>query len=451
VGLDGPSVTADAGAVRRFDATSFLTVYAILLILVPSNLVVDGLGAAGTPANLFGVFGLLWWVCTWMVGLPRAAGRLQPVRIAIALVGLSVVASFAACALRSVDRIELSAADRGILTMLSWAGPALVAADGIRSLERLHVLLKRVTVIVAILAVTGIVAFMFRYDARNLYQIPGLEVNHDRVGFIKWGDGLVRVAGLAGHPIELGVVLATWLPVAVHYAMAAPRALARKWWICVVLIALGLPMSISRSGVLGVTAAAIVMFLAWSWRLRGRAVVAVVVFLGAMRFVIPGLLGTLKSLFLNLGEDPSVQGRTEDYSIIGRFIAERPWFGRGFQTFIPSRYIFLDNQVTGTIIELGYVGLVAVSAFLLIGFFTARGARRRSRDIEVRHLAQSLAAAVVAASVGFLTFDLFGFAMIAGLLFFLVGCCGAIWRLAAMPPDGIEDLRVRRAAQAGTS
>ena len=35
--------------------------------------------------------------------------------------------------------------------------------------------------------------------------------------------------------------------------------------------------------------------------------------MAVLMVVRPGLLGTLRSLFTNLGNDPSIEGRTEDY------------------------------------------------------------------------------------------------------------------------------------------
>ena len=82
-----------------------------------------------------------------------------------------------------------------------------------------------------------------------------------------------------------------------------------------------------------------------------------------------GLVGTIISLFTGLSSDPSIAGRTDDYAVVGKFISESPWFGRGFGTFLPKEYFILDNQYLGSIVETGYVGLGA----LLAGLRTALG------------------------------------------------------------------------------
>ena len=73
----------------------------------------------------------------------------------------------------------------------------------------------------------------------------------------------------------------------------------------------------------------------------------------------PGLLGTLRSLFLHASSDPSVKGRTNDYTVVFQYVGERPWFGRGPGTFLPGRYILLDNQFLGALVATGVVGVIA--------------------------------------------------------------------------------------------
>jgi O-antigen ligase len=151
-----------------------------------------------------------------------------------------------------------------------------------------------------------------------------------------------------------------------------------------------------------------------------------------MRFAIPGLLGTIRYLFLHMFEDDSYEGRRQDYSVVGQFLKERPFFGRGFGTFLPDRYVYLDNQYLGLIMETGFVGMFAFVVLLAVGIGTARGARRFA-DAETRSLGQALAGAILAAAVTAATFDLLAFGIASGLLFLIIGCAGALWRVSA--PD----------------
>ena len=46
----------------RKDALGFLLVYLVVLIGVPANLVIQPLGAQGTPAGVIAAGAFLWWV-----------------------------------------------------------------------------------------------------------------------------------------------------------------------------------------------------------------------------------------------------------------------------------------------------------------------------------------------------------------------------------------------------
>ncbi len=121
--------------------------------------------------------------------------------------------------------------------------------------------------------------------------------------------------------------------------------------------------------------------------------------------------------------------------MVGQFIAGHPYFGRGFGTFDPVKYVLLDNAYVGTTVELGYVGLVVLLSFFAVGFVGARGVRRRARDARERDLAGALAASIVVPAVEFVTFDAFAYAIITGMVFLLVGCAGALWRISRATDD----------------
>jgi polysaccharide biosynthesis protein PslJ len=414
---------------RRFDSVAFLTCFLVLLVGVPSILIVKPLGASGTPATVLGLLALLWWVDARLAPELGVARGPQPIRVVVLLFLLSAVVSYLAAAMLPLATIELSGADRGMLTLLAAVGIALLAADGIASYDRLERLLSRVVNAGVFLAAVGILQFFTRFDISTLFKFfIGLTPNAD-VPFFYSNAAVPRVAGTATHPIEFGVTLAFVLPFALHYAFAAPPERRLRQWAKVGVIATAVPMSLSRSAALGATAAIVVMLLGWSWSRRRVVLLAIPVFLVALRVAVPGLLGSVYSLFAHLGSDNSIKHRTQDYALVGRFIWSHPLFGRGFGTFIPSRYFLLDNQYLGTIIELGFVGLSLLVVMLVTGFFTARGARRRTADPGRRDLSQALAASIAVAIVSFGTFDALGFPMVTGMLFLLLGCAGAMWRL----------------------
>ncbi|MGE3619309.1 MAG: O-antigen ligase domain-containing protein, partial [Acidimicrobiia bacterium] len=151
--------------------------------------------------------------------------------------------------------------------------------------------------------------------------------------------------------------------------------------------------------------------------------------------------------FTNFFYDDSIEGRTSDYPLIGGYLRESPFIGRGFGTFTPDRYIVLDNQYLGMMIEAGAFGVLTFLALLVCGVGVARGARIGG-DEQTRSLGQALAGAVAAGLVTAATFDLLAFGMVSMILFLLIGCAGALWRLTA--PERAAARAVNRSRWAPT-
>jgi polysaccharide biosynthesis protein PslJ len=423
----------------RWDSSSLLVLLVALNVVIPSAYAISAMGGVATPANLLGMAALVWWFDARLVGGLGLASGPQPVRVAVKVFALAVMLSYVAAAARPMSGDEVTAADRGILDMLTWLGISLVAADGIRNRARLDVVLKAAVVGAAFVAAVGFVQFFTGADPVNLLRVPGLSLFRV-ITSLDTRSGYRRVAGTAVHPIEFGVVMAMALPVALHHAFfAAPGWRKLFYWGCAVLIGLGLPLSLSRTAILGLAVVWTVLFFTWPWKRRVLGFGVLVVMVNVMQFLVPGLFGTLRSLFLNLGNDPSISGRTSDYSLVGDLVARNPIVGRGFRTFIPEQFLLhtgegggtliLDNQYLGTAIEMGVVGLVALVSVFVVAVFCGRGARRRSDDPATRDLAQSLVAAVMVGMLSFATFDGLSFPMATNLLFLVVGCCGALRRL----------------------
>lgn len=417
---------------RRIDPVAVLSAYLFLLVMVPATLVVGPLGAAGSPASLFATGCLLWWVLARMdrrLGLVR--GR-QPMRLLAAGFFVAMSASYLAGAMRVAQAVELRAADRAVLRMLAGIGVLLLAADGVRTRDDLDRLLRSLTIAGGVLAGFGLVQFLFGLEITTYIRIPGLE-DLAPPQLIQQRSVFRRVPGTTSHPIEFGVTLAMLLPIALHCATTAHRRRGLLW-ACAGAIGAAIPASISRSAVLGLGLSWLVLMVGWDTRRRLNALIATPFALAALRLAVPGLLGTIKSLFTGISNDPSYLGRTEDYEYVRRFIAERPWFGRGFGTFIPDLYTTLDNQYLGQIVETGYVGLVALLALLgsgvVIGWMVKR--RATSDDAE-RSLGVSLAAASIVPLATYVTFDGLSFPVVTGMSYLVLGCTGAAWRVRLRP------------------
>jgi hypothetical protein len=413
----------------RPDAVAVLTLWAALQMLVPTRLAFPAAGSAGHPAQLAGVGLLAYWACTYAVPYLTRRGR-NPLRLALVGFGVATLFFYAIGVGRGLPPVEVSAADRKLIATASLIGVGVFTLDLVPSRQRLDTLLRRLTTFAMLGAVVGYLQFATDINLAERFTLPGLQPYKEFTGFKSRGAGdFLRVTGMSAHPIEFAVAMGLILPLAIHYAIYAPPKKRTFRWFVVAAIAGGIPLSVSRSGMLAIAVVGIVMGVAWVPAIKRKALALTAVALAAMSVAVPGLLGTLRSMFTNWSQDDSVAGRTEDYSIVGDFIDRHPWFGRGPGTFLPSRYIVLDNEYLYTIVTTGFVGLVVLGAVVWAGMHVARRINRTGGDDATRHLAQALLATLWVAVVTSLTFDSLSFSMFAGLSFFLLGVIGALWRL----------------------
>lgn len=441
----------------RIPALWIVLVYCVLLLGIPSRLVVGPIGAAGTPANLWGLLALVWWICATLGGLNHAP-RHSPIRVVLGILAVCVTLSYISATLRGwyvpadvreatsdifdlapatlqqVRATSLDAADRGLISFASWLGIALVAADGLRSWTDLDRVVKCLSVMGAFMGGIGLLQYFFGINIASLFKLPGLVAN-DEFGAIDARSVVRRVQATAIHPIEFGVVLATIFPLALHRAIY--HAHSKSALIPTLLIGLAIPVAVSRSAILVLTVTMVVLFIGWPPRWRLRAILIAPVSVVVIRVLMPGVVGTTIAFFTHVNEDPSVSGRTDDYEIAFRVFSENPWFGRGLFTFIPRYYRILDNQYLRLMLEVGLFGMLAVMLMFIVAWGCARGARLRSSSGEHRHLSLALSASIAGLSLSYATLDAWSAPITAGITFLLVGLAAAARRVA-MGGVGVE-------------
>jgi len=419
------------GRARKNDVVTLLTFYVFVLMAIPSRLVFGAFGGAGAPSTILGVAFLGWYLLNWLHPTSTIGSGRQPFRIASLLLFCAIVAAYASANLHKLPTTPQNGVDRGLIMICGWLGILLLTADGVDRLDRLKTLLGRIVFGATAMAVLGIIQFFTGLNAAKYIVIPGLSIQQAYTDIAVRG-AFNRPSATAIHPIEFGFVLAVVLPIAIHRARYAPPGSRFRRWLQVAPIAMALPMTVSRSAILGLAIAMVVMLPTWPRRDRWAALVVMVCSLFVLRTIIPGLIGTLRDLFLTVGSDSSVLSRTEAFSYASPLISAHPWFGLGFGAFMPQTYFFTDDQYLNSLIEIGVVGLVTLLTLFTIGWYLARASRKASTDPEIRDLAQCLAASVAVIVVGYSTFDVLYFPMAAGLTFLVLGCVGAMWRIVAM-------------------
>lgn len=418
-----------------FDAVTLLTCYLFLLMAVPSSLVFAPLGAAGGPATLFAVALMITLLIMRLHPGFDVDKKSQPVRLAGIIFLCSMLAAYVAANARFLPTVEQNGADRGIISAIGWLAVLLVASDGIHDRARLSLALSRLSTGAAGLAAMGIAQFFTGVNYAKYIAIPGLTFNQAPTDLLIRG-GFSRPSGTTAQPLEFAAVMVTVFPIALHQARFAP-AQTRNWrWLKIFLIGAAIPMTVSRTALVGLTVIALVLLPTWPRLHRRYAYVGLLASVAAILVMVPRLVATFATLINQIFVGSS--STDSRITAIGQSvpsIEQHPWFGSGFGTFPPQMYFFTDDQYLSSLITTGFVGLACLLALLLTGWCVARSLRRRSRDREVKDLAQSLAASVAVAIICFGTFDALGFAVASGITFLMIGCAGAAYRLHLQATD----------------
>jgi O-antigen ligase len=429
-------------ALSARDGCAVLTLVVVLLLLLPQHYVIVGpLKSVGSPAGLVALAALGIWAASRILNLTDV-GELHPVRWALLAFTIAAMASYAAGMMRDLTTAEQASMDRVFFQHLALLGVALLAVDALGNRERITTLLQRLVLVGGLAACVGILEFAFSgFDFRELMLLPGLTTNVDLVSDTR--SGFDRISAGASHPIEFSVVTAALAPLALHFALHADTG---RWRYRLALIALlvAIPMSVSRSGILTLAVGLAVYAVALSNRGRFNALVLGLIGVGVFRALVPGLLGTVRSLFRDVDTDPSIAGRTEDYAAIPGLMQDHWWLGRGTGTFLPDVYFFLDNQYLAALLQGGIIGLTAFIALLVVGLGVARGVRRRSLDPALRSEAQALAGTIASLSAASIVFDALSFRQSGFVLFLAIGCAGAHWSLVRHLPKVRDHREVSR-------
>jgi O-antigen ligase len=436
----GSRPARSARAPRTADATTLLAIFVTLQLVLPSRLVMNYLPLSLSAASLVALLLGTLWLCTQLTTTLGAAKGRNPVRTMLFVYALVLLTSYASAAMSYLPPDERAIGDHTMVIAFALICVSLAVCDGVRSRARLYFLLRVLVVCGTAVAAFGIVQFLFHFDPTPLLRPPGMHFgSFDPSTGSR--EGLTRAAGTTANPLEFGVFCAMMLPLAIHVAFHASRAAgrARFWWTCTGLIGAGLMFSVSRSAILGMVAAALVLFVGYSARRRVWMALAGLGFLVVIKVVSPGLLGTFLSLFQNAGNDSSVQWRTHDYTTAEELIRQHIWLGRGIGTWYAPKHEVFDNQYLLTAVDSGLIGLAAFIGVILAGLLaTIRVGmlcHRRPPNLPTvgtdRDLALSLAASLAAVLPTCATFDFLAFATVSALLFLLVGIAAALLRIVA--------------------
>ncbi|NXY94253.1 O-antigen ligase family protein [Streptomyces sp. BR123] len=413
---------------RSADAAALLTGYLVLAFFIPSNLTLPGLGGVGTPANAYALLCLLWYLATWLTGRIRPVPGTRLPRTVMLVLALAVLGSYLANATRGSSHKEVLGADRGLIGLLVWVSLVVLVTAGIHDRSRLDVLMRRMVVMGAVVAAIGFYDFFTATNIADKISIPGLQSSVPQIATLDRGS-FTRPRSTTAQPLEFGGMLAILLPFAVQQAFDPVRRNLARWrrWAPVVLMGGALPLTVSRTSIIGALLVVLVMLPRWKPERRWAAIGLLCGAVAAFKVIIPGLIGTITALFASFlsNGDSSTQARTVKYGAIVPYLEQRPLFGRGFGTFTPNLYFFTDNQYMLTLAEMGLVGLAVLLVLFVTGIHQGGAIRRLARTESDRELGQAFFASAVVSLVISATFDSLSFPMFAGMFFLTIAAGGS--------------------------
>ena len=401
-------------------------IYAVVLMLVPSRYTVGSFAVtASMLVALLATVQLLFAKTTTrpIEGAVRTPRRSPPVVTALLAFGAAMLASYVVSHLSFLPGPEAASADRNLARLVVALALAIACAAGVRSRRQVEAIVWALVIAAAVVAVVGILQFQFGVAIENAFRPPGFAAEPGAT-FIASRAGFHRVAGTARHPIEMGIVWAAILPLALYLSMQATRSRARHVaTICTILIVAALPLTLSRSALLAAAAAVAVSALGWSWSRRLEMAWLAAAALVVLPSLVPGLLDALQGLFNGDVGSASLASRAAANQQLLELASKSMWIGHGFGTFI-------SFDVGNTYVELLYdVGIVGVSAFVLLiaaCLIRAAAVRQQAADPATRDLALALIASVLAICVGGWGLNVFRYPMMQGVLFLAFGLIGAL-------------------------
>ncbi|WP_432486595.1 O-antigen ligase family protein [Kineococcus sp. SYSU DK018] len=383
---------------------------------LPGNFVLPGpLKSNGAPARLLSLACLVLAVLTVLAARRRRADREDP---RWSLVGGVLVLTLAEAfwtygvALTSpLDAAETAGALRSLTGSLSATGVGFYLWLALRRRDDLDRILGWIVGCAAFSALVAAASWAGLLPSwASLVRAVGLVENTPTLGTVSRLDFL-RARGTGEHPIEYSLGLTAALPIALHLARHAVTARGRRWAsVASAVIVVGIPLSVSRTAVLGLVLGLAVAVSVWPARQKLAALVTAAVGAVLMFVLVPELSRSLTQIFLLAEEDDSVTGRLDDYALVEEMFRENPWFGMGAGVYRPETGgVYLDNTFLGTLVGGGAIGVAVFVLVFLVGGAVAWDRSVLAPDAADRSLNRSLLAVLVVVAMGAATSDVMSF------------------------------------------
>lgn len=436
----GPARLDAAGAerpVRARAGSAYAVVVAAsaLLFIFPAEVALVGpLKGNGGFVRLLGLTAFVMCLARLLHHRPL---RPRPV-VAVAVIFLAVaVFNWGWANTRPLLAEESASATRFVLLVASGTGLTLLLAISANTRERVNTVLGCLvfggafSAFVGMLQVAGIVDVW-----ADVVTLPGMTTIASPMT-LSDRSGLTRAYGTTSHPIEYAVCLSMLLPLGIHMARFSSTARRRTFALAaVVLMLLGMPLGISRAGLLALIVSLLIYSLFLSPLDRVTLLLATLLAGAAAVVAAPNVSGAFRQAIFGAADDRSIEGRLNDYPRLIAAWESSPWVGVGpggarVEGIID---VITDNQWLATLAGYGIVGVFGLAVWFFGGACVAAGrASSAPRGSWERSLGGAVTAGLIAAGISAGTFDFLAFQSGTFLVFVLLGVLGATWATSSTP------------------
>ena len=350
----------------------FLALSGFLLLGMRQNLTVPFTRGHSVAQSLILVAAGLWTL-TRLRG-ERSQIRSRPLVIAMLLYTIGSLMSYASAMGRGISQTAQDHSDTYIVTNFVLVAMALTIIAMLTTTAGVVLVLKGLFLGCTVSAGFAIVQSFTGMDLAEVLRLPGLNESLPLFQGHLMREELIRPQGSATHPLELAVVLTMLIPLGIGIVGSA-RARGEKAWpwvICTIVVLCAALLTVSRTVVIGLLVAVVVM--AWRWPIRWLAAILA----GATLVVIAGWLLQLQvvtafaNLFANSSTDPSIKSRSIGSAYAFAHYRDYFWFGEGAGTYPTSRsHPPLDNEYLGRLMDTGVLGLTTYVVLLGVAFIIA--------------------------------------------------------------------------------
>jgi putative inorganic carbon (HCO3(-)) transporter len=367
------------------------------------------------------------WVLTRLQG-QRSQIRCRPLVIAMLLLAIASLVSYAS----TVDGMSPTArqySDENVFNLIALIATAMAIIALLTTTDRVTLVLKGLLLGGSLSASFAIIQFLTGMDLAGQFRLPGLRAgSFPLVEQLIVRQGVIRAQGSAAHPLELGVVLTMLVPLGIGVVTSA-RAKGEKTWpwvVCTVFLVCGALVTVSRSVVIGLAAAILVM--AWRWPIRRLAAtltgITLVLALGWIYQI--RLANAFATSFETSSSDPSLKSRMSGRTYVFAHYREHLWFGEGPGTYSTYRHRpILDNEYLTKLIDVGMLGLATYVVLLCVALVLALRASAAASNA-IAELAGGVSGSIVVLIVAEAIFDISGFQQSWYLAWFIIALTGVM-------------------------